>query len=120
MRAATELSAYLAEIADHPSPVLPLVAMTRLLFLDQTAGSAHGSAALVALEGTAQGLGIDTEARWGRSITREKLALLLYDVCAQKPEVIRQAARKAYEQAFGEPLPKVLRGAFTSTRAWRH
>ncbi len=120
MRAATELSAYLAEIADHPSPVLPLVAMTRLLFLDQTAGSAHGFAALVAFEGTAQGLGIDTEARWGRSIPREKLARLLYDVCEQKPDAIRRAARKAYEQAFGEPLPKVERGTFTSTEAWRH
>lgn len=120
MRASLELSAFLSEIADDPAPLLALVTMSRMVFVKRLHGTPHSYAALVALESMARELGINTEERLGRSVTRQELAQLLYEICVRPTKQLREAAKKAYQREFGTPLASVKRLDFQVNPRWRH
>lgn len=120
MKAAAELSAYLSQIADDPAPRLAIVSMSRQFLNKYSMQSAHGFAGVVALEAMAKHLGISPEGALGRVATRPELARLMALVCQEKMSDVRQAARSAYRELFGEDLPRVERRLFERYPRWRH
>lgn len=120
MGTTAELSAYLAQIADDPAPLLALVTMSRICLSKYTNRTTHGVAAFIALEAIAKELGIDTDEAIGRSASREELAFLLERLGDTPSDRLRTAARRAFETLFGERLAHVQRASFERSESWRH
>ena len=121
-RASEELSAYLAQVAEaSDSPVLELVVLSTLLLDQRNAGGAYWYASLALFEAVASELGIDPELVVGHGrLDRERIARLVLQVTAIPPIELKQAGARAYERAFGEPVPHVTRKALYENQAWRH
>jgi hypothetical protein len=120
MKASLELSAYLSQMADDPAPRLAILSMSRIFLNKYSMHTPHGYAGIVALEATAEQLGISSRGALGRVATRPELSRLLLAVCDHKMSEVQAAAREAYRELFGEELPRVERGAFKKYPNWRH
>jgi hypothetical protein len=120
MGTTAELSAYLAQIADDPAPLLALVTMSRICLSKYTNRTTHGLSALIALEAIARELGVDTEKEIGRVVSRKELAALVEKLGKTPPQLLRKATRDAYRTLFGEALPDVTRASFERSESWRH
>jgi hypothetical protein len=119
-RVSSEFSAYLAQLVESPdSPVLELIVLSTHL-LDAHSGGVYWYAALGVLSAVATELGLQPEQLIGRRVERERVATLLIQLIAQDPKSIRAAAARAYEQAFGEPVPHAVKQVIRENIAWRH
>jgi hypothetical protein len=121
-RVSSEFSAYLAELAEGPdSPVLELVVLSGILLNAHSSGGVYWYAAIGLLEAVATELGIDPEQIVGHGrLERERIAALVTQVIAHSPAELRQAASHAFEKAYGEPVPHVVKKSVHVNAAWRH
>ena len=120
-RSRAELSAFLVEIAESPdSPLLDLVLLARFAFDRGSLGGPYSYAAIAAMDGIAAELGIDFWSIVGRRIRRENVAQAFREIVRRPPDAIRQAARKAYEKAFEQPIPSVTLKHVKSNEEWLH
>lgn len=120
-RVSAEFSAYLAQLVEAPdSPVLELIVLSTHLLDAHSGGGVYWYAALGVLSAVSSELGLQPEQLIGRRVERERVAELLTRLIAQDPKGLRTAAARAYEQAFGEPVPHAVRRITFENRAWRH
>ena len=121
-RVSSEFSAYLAQLSDGPdSPVLELVVLSGILLNAHAGGGVYWYAALGLFEAVGSELGIDAEGVVGHGrLERERIAELVRQVLARPAEQLRKAAAQAYEKAYGEPVPHVLKKFARQNPAWRH
>ncbi len=121
-RVSSEFSAYLAQAVEGPdSPDLLFVVLSSVLLNADLADGVYWYAALGLLESVATELGIDAERVVGHGrLERERVATLLTQVIARSPADLRAAAARAYEKAFGEPVPHVVKKSLSEHPAWRH
>ncbi|HEY4102605.1 MAG TPA: hypothetical protein VGM44_01900 [Polyangiaceae bacterium] len=120
-RVSSEFSAYLAQLADAPdSPELELVVLSSIL-LNANSGGTYWYAALGLFEAIATELGIDPERVVGRGrLERERIATLVAQLLTRNPSELRTAAMRAYEKAYGEPVPHVVKKKTSQNAEWRH
>jgi hypothetical protein len=121
-RVSSEFSAYLAQLSDGPdSPVLELVVLSGILLNAHASGGVYWYAALGLFEAVASELGIDAERVVGHGrLERERIAELVRQVLARPADELRKAAARAYQKAYGEPVPHVLKKFARQNPAWRH
>jgi hypothetical protein len=120
-RVSSEFSAYLAQLVEAPdSPMLELIVLSTHLLDARSGGGVYWYAALAVLSAVSAELGLQPEQLIGRRVERERVATLLTQLIAQDPKAIRVAARRAYEQAFGEPVPHAVKHIIRENVAWRH
>lgn len=120
-RVSSEFSAYLAQLVEAPdSPVLELIVLSTHLLDARSGGGVYWYAALGVLSAVSAELGLQPEQLIGRRVERERVATLLTQLVAQDPKVIRAAAGRAYQQAFGEPVPHAVKRVTRENAAWRH
>jgi hypothetical protein len=121
-RVSSEFSAYSAQLAEGAdSPVLELVVLSSLLLNAHTSGGVYWYAALGLLEAVATELGIDPESVVGHGrLDRERIAALVTQVIMHPAADLRSAAARAYEKAYGEPVPHVVKRSVREHAAWRH
>lgn len=120
-RVGSEFSAYLAQLFEAPdSPVLQLIVLSTHVLDARAGGGVYWYAALGVLSAVSAELGLEPEQLIGRRVEREKVATLLTQLIARDPKVIRAAAGRAYEQAFGEPVPHAVKQIIRENAAWRH
>ena len=106
--ARAELSAYLAELArDARTPRVGLTLIARFLFDRRMHGAPECYAALVLLEGLADGLGVRVAHPLvaAGAIDRHAVAEVWGALVALPPERLRAAARTLWEALFAAPLP---------------
>jgi len=117
-----EFSAYLAELVDGPdSPVLELVVLSSILLNQNSGGGAYWYAGLGLFEALATELGIDPESVVGRGrLQRERIAALVKQLITRNGEELRVAGGRAYEKAYGEPVPHAVRRLVQQNAEWRH
>jgi len=120
-RVNSEFSAYMAQLVEAPdSPMLELIVLSSLLLDAHSGGGVYWYAALGVLTAVSNELGLHPEQRIGRRVAREGVAELLTQLIAQDPKAIRAAAARAYEQAYGEPVPHAVKQITHENQAWRH
>jgi len=120
-RVSAEFSAYLAQLAAAPdSPLLDLIVLSSHLLDARAGGGVYWYAALAVFEAVATELGMDPDQIIGRRVQRERVADLVTQLIARDPKAIRAAAARAYEQAFGEPVPHAVKQVTYENPAWRH
>lgn len=120
-RVSAEFSAYLAQLVEAPdSPVLELIVLSTHLLNARAVGGVYWYAALAVLSTVSSELGLDPQQLVGRRAPRERVATLLTQLLAQEPKALRAAAARAYEHAFGEPVPHVVKLVTHDNAAWRH
>jgi hypothetical protein len=120
-RVNAEFSAYLAQLVEAPdSPLLELIVLSTHLLDARTGGGVYWYAALGVLEAVASELGIDPDQIVGRRVEREHIASLLTQLISREPQAIRAAAARAYEHAYGEPVPHAVKQITFENTAWRH
>jgi hypothetical protein len=120
-RVSAEFSAYLAQLVEAPdSPLLELIVLSTHLLDARTGGGVYWYASLGVLEAVASELGMDPEQIVGRRVEREHIASLLTQLISREPQAIRAASARAYEQAFGEPVPHAVKQITYENAAWRH
>ncbi len=108
--AQAELSAYLAELArDARTPRVGLSLVARFLFDRRMHGAPESYAALVIVEGLADGLGVrvGTPLLTAGTIDRRAVAVVWEALVALPPERLREAARQLWERLFAAPLPEL-------------
>ncbi|MFT3769570.1 MAG: hypothetical protein QM820_29390 [Minicystis sp.] len=113
--ARAELSAYLSELGrDTRTGRVGLGAVARFLFDRRLHGTPECYAALVILEGLAEGLGVPQKGPLvtGSTVDRRAAGRLYLALAAAPPERLREAAQRLWEQLFAAPLPD-LRAAST-------
>ncbi len=119
-RVSSEFSAYLAQLAEGPdSPVLELVVLSSILLNQHSAGGVYGYSTLALMRAIAVELGLDPEGIEGRTL-RERTATLLLQMISNPAAELRAAAAHAYEKAYGEPVPHVVKKSVRENVAWRH
>jgi len=120
-RASAEFSAYLAQLVEAPdSPLLELIVLSTHVLDARNGGGVYWYAALGVLAALASELGLEPEPLIGRRVERERLATLLTQLIAQDPKALRAAAARAYEQAYGEPVPHAVKQVTRENAAFRH
>lgn len=120
-RVSSEFSAYLAQLAEAPdSPALELIVLSSNLLDARSGGGVYWYAALGVLTAVSSELGLEPEQLIGHRVERERVATLLTRLIARDPKAIRAAAARAYEQAFGEPVPHAVKQITFENPAWRH
>jgi hypothetical protein len=121
-RVSSEFSAYLAQLAEGPdSPVLELIVLSGILLNTHSSGGVYWYAAIGLLEAVATELGIDPEQIVGHGrLERERIAALVTQVIQRSPDELRKAAAQAYEKAYGEPVPHVVKKSTRENAMWRH
>jgi hypothetical protein len=123
-RCRDETSAYLAQMADPgDSPVLSLVLLARFLFDEAHWGSPYACAAQMVYELVGAELGVERAdvpfVRRGE-VVRPELAKRFVAIFARPPAELRDAARAAWERAYGEPLPAAFARDVATHARWRH
>ena len=121
-RVSSEFSAYVAQLVEGPdSPDLELVVLSSILLDAHLSGGVYWYAALGVLEGVATELGIDVEQVVGHGrLERERVATLLTRIISYPAVLLHDAAARAYEKAYGEPVPHVVQRSTQEYAAWRH
>jgi len=120
-RVSSEFSAYLAQLVEAPdSPLLELIVLSTHLLDARSGGGVYWYAALAVLSAVSAELGLQPEQLIGHRVEREKIATLLTQLVARDPMAIRAAASRAYQQAFGEPVPRAVKQILRENEAWRH
>jgi hypothetical protein len=121
-RVSAEFSAYLAQLAEGPdSPVLELVVLSSILLNKYAAGDVYWYAALGLFEAVATEVGIAPEQVVGHGrIARERIATLVTQIITRPSNDLRAAAAHAYEHAYGEPVPHVVKKSVRENVSWRH
>jgi hypothetical protein len=90
-------------------------------FNKYTSGGVYWYAAIGLLEAVAVELGFDPEQVVGhRRLERERIATLVTQVITHSPADLRAAAHHAYEKAYGEPVPHVVKRSVRENATWRH
>jgi hypothetical protein len=119
-RVSSEFSAYLAQLVEGPdSPVLELVVLSSILLNQHSSGGVYGYCAWALLQAIGAELGLDVESVQGRTL-RERAANVLLQIIARPATELRAAAAHAYEKAYGEPVPHVVKKSVRENPAWRH
>ncbi|HVY46764.1 MAG TPA: hypothetical protein VHB21_12845, partial [Minicystis sp.] len=107
-RARAEMSAYLAQLArDERTTRVDLTLVFRFLFDDSLAGTPESYAAVAIAEALSEELGAALDGPLvdrGR-IVRDRAARIWRRLVDAPQGAIRAGARRAWERAFGEPLP---------------
>jgi len=121
-RVSAEFSAYLAELVESPdSPVLELVVLSNILLNQNLGGGVYWYAGLGLFEAIATELGIDPESVVGRGrLQRERIAALVERLITRDGNELRAAGARAYEKAYGEPVPHTVRKLIRENAEWRH
>lgn len=110
-RVATELSAYVAELAyDGRTTYLNLTLLSRLLFQKTMWGTAESQVALILFQDLPQRVGLEAPGRltYRGRVDREKLAEIYLGLLKVDRNKIREAARALWEEQYGRPLPKQI------------
>jgi hypothetical protein len=108
-----ELSAYLGELGrDEITTKVNLTLLSRFLFNRDLWGGAETYVSLVIFQevGKELGLVVPPLLENGR-IEREKVSSLYLQITDKSPQEIREAAKRAWEKQFGEPLPEMKRAS---------
>jgi len=121
-RARDELSAYLAELArGKSSPLLGLMLLSQFAFDRGQWGGAYCYAALAAIEGIGQELGLaDERLIGGGRVLRDRLTARFLAITSRSPDDLRAAARRLWERYYGDKLVDVQEASATSYPAWLH
>lgn len=120
-RVSAEFSAYLAQLVEAPdSPLLELIVLSTHLLDARSGGGVYWYAALGVLSAVASEVGLDPEQLIGQRVERERVAQLLTQLMAQDTKSLRAAATRAYQQAFGEPVPHAVKQITFDNAPWRH
>jgi hypothetical protein len=119
-----ETSAYLAQMADPvDSPSLTLMILSKFLFDRDQWGTAYSCAAVTIFELLSTALALpDAEERLVRNgaVVREALERRLVEITARSQQELHDAARRAWEGAYGGELAKIAVHEVAHNRAWRH
>jgi hypothetical protein len=110
-RARAELSAYTSQIASDPTtPQLALWNLASLGFSKTTAGSAESYVAVVVISGLARQLGIPGVGPIIQDghIDRSRLAELALPLANESDDALRTAARRLWQDLYGEPLIAII------------
>lgn len=107
-RVATELSAYVAELAyDAQTTYLNLTLLSRLLFQKTMWGTAESQVALIVFQNLPERLGLDPPGAltYRGRVDREKLSKIYFNMLDVDRDKIRKAARTFWEEQYGRTLP---------------
>lgn len=110
-RARAELSAYTSQLANDPvTPQLTLWNVMQFAFNDEMWGTPESYAAVVIAEGLGRQLGVRAAGPvvHDRSIDRERLSVLMSQLAAVPAARLRQAARGAWSELYGEPIMPIV------------
>jgi hypothetical protein len=110
--ARSELSAYLAQVADVADSRLSLVQLSSAVFDRNLRGQPHHFAAAALFDGLMKSLHVtDDRPSYNEAVVR---------VIECEPATIRAEARNLYEEWFGRPLATVVRIKSVEHTRWRH
>jgi hypothetical protein len=123
-RCRDETSAYLAQMAEPTdSPTLTLMLLSHFLFDRREWGTAYSCASVTIFELVSTALRLPEAdvplVRYG-SVQREALARRFIAMTDHPAGELRDAAKRAWEQAYASPLAKVTTREAARHTAWRH